>query len=113
MPQLQSPALGGARADGSLVLLRALQCMLAHSLLALLRRHETPGTQVLPSRRLHPDALAFLQALRPVLLRMNAARACERFDTLELAPPPVRNGPAPRPQPLWTPPHATPGAPPS
>lgn len=96
MSQLKSPALGGALDDGSLDLHRALQCMLAHSLLALLRRHETPSAQVLPSRRLHPEALAFLQALRPVLLRMNAARACERFDTLELAAAAVRNGLAPQ-----------------
>ena len=96
MTQLKSPALGGALDDGSLNLHGALQCMLANSLLALLRRHETPGAQVLPSRRLHPDALAFVQALRPVLLKMNSARAAERFDTLMLAAAAVRAGVAPQ-----------------
>ncbi len=92
MAQLKSPALGGALDDGSLDLHRALQCMLAHSLLAQLRRHETQGAKLLPSRRLHPDAVAFLQALRPVLMRMNAARVAERFETLLVAAEAVRQG---------------------
>lgn len=79
MLQLKSPNLGGALENGELNIDAALQSLLAFSWKELL------VSNLVPSRRLHPNAVAFLEKRRRLLDKMNHPDPLQRYESLEAA----------------------------